>query len=146
MQHGKVVTYASRQLKLYKKNYPTHDLELVVIVSALKIGRDYLYGVHVDVFTNLKSLQYVLIKRELNLCKRRWLEILKDYVMSVLYYLEKSNMLTESLSRMSIGRVTHVVNGKKELVKEVHRLSWLGDQLQDTPKGASWFIITPSCL
>ena len=44
MQEGKVVAYASRQLKPHEKNYPTHDLELAAIVFALKIWRHYLYG------------------------------------------------------------------------------------------------------
>ena len=43
MQEGKVITYASRQLKLHEKNYPTLDLELAAIVFALKIWRYYLY-------------------------------------------------------------------------------------------------------
>ena len=37
MQHGKVVAYASRQLKPYERNYPTHGLELAVMVFSLKI-------------------------------------------------------------------------------------------------------------
>ena len=36
-QHGRVVAYASRQLKPHEKNYPTHDLELAAVVFALKI-------------------------------------------------------------------------------------------------------------
>ena len=44
MQNGKVIAYASRQLKEYEKNYPTHDLELAAVVFALKIWRHYLYG------------------------------------------------------------------------------------------------------
>ncbi|KAH0784229.1 hypothetical protein KY290_003827 [Solanum tuberosum] len=44
MQHGKVIAYASRQLKVHEKNYPTHDLELAAVVFALKIWRHYLYG------------------------------------------------------------------------------------------------------
>ena len=36
MQHGKVVAYASRQLKKHEQNYPTHDLELATMVFALK--------------------------------------------------------------------------------------------------------------
>nr|GFD42763.1 putative reverse transcriptase domain-containing protein [Tanacetum cinerariifolium] len=44
MQHGKVIAYTSRQLKPYKVNYPTHDLELAAVVFALKIWRHYLYG------------------------------------------------------------------------------------------------------
>ncbi|GKD77612.1 putative reverse transcriptase domain-containing protein [Tanacetum coccineum] len=44
MQRGKVIAYASRQLKIHKKNYTTHDLELGVVVFALKNWRHYLYG------------------------------------------------------------------------------------------------------
>ena len=44
MQDGKVITYASRQLKTHEKNYATHDLELLAIVFALKIWRHYLLG------------------------------------------------------------------------------------------------------
>ena len=56
MQRDKVIAYSCRQLKVHEKNYPTHDLELAVMVFALKIWRHYLSGVHVDVFTNHKSL------------------------------------------------------------------------------------------
>ena len=55
MQRGKVIAYASRQLKVHEKNYQTHDLELVAVVFALKIRRQYLYGIPVEVFTNHKS-------------------------------------------------------------------------------------------
>nr|GEX11620.1 putative reverse transcriptase domain-containing protein [Tanacetum cinerariifolium] len=44
MQREKVVSYASRQLKVYEKNYTTYDLELESVVFALKIWRQYLYG------------------------------------------------------------------------------------------------------
>ncbi|GKA18198.1 putative reverse transcriptase domain-containing protein, partial [Tanacetum coccineum] len=47
MQHGKVIAYASRQLKPYEVNYPTHDLELAAVVFALKIWRHYLYGEYI---------------------------------------------------------------------------------------------------
>ena len=73
MQHGKVIAYASRQLKVHEKNYPIHDLELTAVVFALKIWRHYLYVVHVDMFTDHKSLQYVFTQKELNLRQRRWL-------------------------------------------------------------------------
>ena len=42
MQSGKVIAYASRQLKPHEKNYPTHDLELAAVIHALKIWRHYL--------------------------------------------------------------------------------------------------------
>ena len=67
MQHGKVVAYDFRQLKVHERNYPTHDLELVVVVFVLKIRRHYLYGIHVDVYIDQKILQYVFTQKELNL-------------------------------------------------------------------------------
>lgn len=47
MQHAKVIYYASRKLKMDKKNNSIDDLELVVVVFVLNIWRDYLYGVYV---------------------------------------------------------------------------------------------------
>ena len=44
MQGGKVVAYASRQLKPHELTYPTHDLEFAAVVHALKIWRYYLIG------------------------------------------------------------------------------------------------------
>ena len=73
MQHGKVISYPSRKLKAREKNNPTNDLELVAVVFALKIWRHYFYGVHVDVFTDHKSLQYVFTKKDFNLLQRTWL-------------------------------------------------------------------------
>ena len=65
MQHGNVIAYASRKLKVHKQNYLTHDLELAAVLFALKIWRHYSYGVHVDVFTDQKSLQYVFTQKYL---------------------------------------------------------------------------------
>ncbi|WMV29801.1 hypothetical protein MTR67_023186 [Solanum verrucosum] len=57
MQNGKVIAYATRQLNVHEKNYLTQNLELVVVLFALMIWRHYLYKVHVDVFTDHKSLK-----------------------------------------------------------------------------------------
>ena len=59
MQNDRVITYASRHLKKQEENYLTHDLELAVVVFALKIWRHYLYGVPCRIFTDHKSLQYI---------------------------------------------------------------------------------------
>ena len=74
-----------------------------------------MYGVHVDVFTDHKSLQYVLTQKELNLRQRRWLEFLKDYYMSVHYHPIKANyhpgkvnVVSNSLRRLFMGSIAHV--------------------------------------
>ncbi|GJR54936.1 putative reverse transcriptase domain-containing protein [Tanacetum coccineum] len=79
MQKEKVIAYASRQLKIHEKNYTTYDLELGVVVFALKMWRHYLYDTKCVVFTDHKSLQHILDQKELNMRPRRWLELLSDY-------------------------------------------------------------------
>ena len=59
MQNGRVVAYASRQLKKHEQNYPTHDLEMAVVIFALKIWRHYLYGVTCKIFIDHKGLKYI---------------------------------------------------------------------------------------
>ena len=95
---GKVIAYASRPLKIHEKNYPTHDLELVVVVFALKLWRHYLYSEHVGVHTDHKSLQYVFTRRKLNLRQRRWIEMLKDYDMSLYHHPDMANIVADVFS------------------------------------------------
>ena len=98
MQKGKVIAYASRQLKSHEKNYPTHDLELAAVVFVLKLWRHYLYGVHCEIFTDHRSLQYIFSLRDLNLRQRKWLELLKDYDVTILYHARKANFVADALS------------------------------------------------
>ncbi|GKA27445.1 putative reverse transcriptase domain-containing protein [Tanacetum coccineum] len=72
MQRGKVIAYASRQLKIHEKNYTTHDLELGAVVSALKIWRHYLYGTK---------------------------KLFSDYDCEIRYHPSKANVVADALSR-----------------------------------------------
>ncbi|GKE72354.1 putative reverse transcriptase domain-containing protein, partial [Tanacetum coccineum] len=98
MQREKVIAYASRQLKVHKENYTTHDLELGAVVFALRLWRHYLYGTKCVVFTDHKSLQYILNQKELNLRQRRWIELLSDYDCEIRYHPEKANVVADTLS------------------------------------------------
>ncbi|GJZ77240.1 putative reverse transcriptase domain-containing protein [Tanacetum coccineum] len=99
MQREKVISYASRQLKVYEKNYKTHDLELGSIVFSLKLWRNYLYETKCTVFTDHKSLQHILNQKELNMKQRRWLELLSDYDCKIRYHPGKANVVADALSR-----------------------------------------------
>nr|GFB43775.1 hypothetical protein [Tanacetum cinerariifolium] len=120
MQHGKVIAYASRQLKPYEVNYPTHDLELAAVAFALKIWRHYLYGESCDVFTDHKSLKYIFTQRELNMRQRRWLELLKDYDTNIQYHLGKANVVADALSRKS-GMIAGI-KVEEEIIRDLKRL------------------------
>ena len=102
MQDGKVVAYASKQLKLHEQNYPTHNLELATIVFALKIWRHYLYEEKCRIFTSHKSLKYLLTKKHLNFRQRRWLELFNGCDCIIDYHLEKANVVVDALSRKMI--------------------------------------------
>ncbi|GJS80341.1 putative reverse transcriptase domain-containing protein [Tanacetum coccineum] len=99
MQKEKVIAYASRQLKIHEKNYTTHDLELRAVVFTLKMWRHYLYNTKCVVFTDHKSLQHILDKKELNMRQRRWLELLSDYDYEIRYHPGKANVVADALSR-----------------------------------------------
>ncbi|KAG8499104.1 hypothetical protein CXB51_005534 [Gossypium anomalum] len=102
MQEVRVVVYALRQLKSHEKNYPTHDLELAAIVFALKIWRHYLFGERCHVYSDHKSLKYLMTQRDLNLRQRSWLELLKDYELVIDYHPGKANVVADALSRKSL--------------------------------------------
>ena len=67
MHEGKVIAYASKQLKPHEQNYPTPDLELAAVILALKIWRHYLYGETCQIFTDYKNLKYIFSQKDLNL-------------------------------------------------------------------------------
>ncbi|WMV25259.1 hypothetical protein MTR67_018644 [Solanum verrucosum] len=98
-----VIAYASHQIKVHERNYPTHDLELAALVFALKIWRHYLYGVKCEVFTDHRSLQHVFTQKDLNLRQRRWMELLKDYDVTIQYNPAKANVVANTLSQKALG-------------------------------------------
>uniref|UniRef100_A0A2N9IE13 Integrase catalytic domain-containing protein n=1 Tax=Fagus sylvatica TaxID=28930 RepID=A0A2N9IE13_FAGSY len=122
MQHGKVVAYASRQLKSYEQNYPTHDLELAAVVFALKIWRHYLYGERCEIYTDHKSLKYISTQKELNMRQRRWLELIKDYDCSINYHPGKANVVADALSRKSYGFSAALLTTQKHIINDLERL------------------------
>jgi hypothetical protein len=96
-----VIAYASHQLRKHEVNYPTHGLELVAVVHALKIWSYYLHGNVCNIFTYHKSLKYIFTQPELNMRQRRWLELIKDYKLQVHYHPGKANVVADALSRKS---------------------------------------------
>lgn len=122
MQEGKVVAYASRQLRVHEKNYPTHDLELAAVVFVLKIWRHYLYGSRFEVFSDHKSLKYLFDQKELNMRQRRWLELLKDYDFGLNYHPGKGNVVADALSRKTLHMSAMMVR-EFELLEQFRDMS-----------------------
>ncbi|KAK1608547.1 hypothetical protein QYE76_032220 [Lolium multiflorum] len=102
MQDRKVISYGSRQLRPHEVNYPTHDLELAAVVFALKTWRHFLYGAKCELYTDHKSLKYFFTQKELNMRQKRWLELIKDYDLTINYTPGKANVVADALSRKKL--------------------------------------------
>ncbi|WVZ97235.1 hypothetical protein U9M48_042785 [Paspalum notatum var. saurae] len=122
-RNGKVIAYASQQLRKHEVNYPTHDLELAAVVHALKIWRHYLFGQRCEIYTDHKSLKYIFTQNELNMRQQRWLELIKDYDMKIHYHPGKANVVADALSRKSYANIALGFMMPHELCEEFERLS-----------------------
>jgi len=76
-----------------------HDLELATVVFALRVWRHYLYGSRVQIFTDHKSLSYLMTQKELNMWQRNWVELIKNYDCVIDYHLGRANVVANALSR-----------------------------------------------
>ena len=103
-----MIAYASRQLRKHEVNYPTHDLDMAVVIFALKIWRHYLYGEKCEIYIDHKSLQYIQQQRDLNLSQRRWIKLLKDYDCRILYHPRRANIVADALSKKSMESLAHI--------------------------------------
>ncbi|GKE94948.1 putative reverse transcriptase domain-containing protein, partial [Tanacetum coccineum] len=104
-----VITYAFRRLKIHEKNYTTHDLELGVVVFALKIWRHCLYGKKSVIYTDHKSLQHIFSQKELNMRQRRWIELFSDYDCEIRYHPGKAHVVADALRRQD-GKILALVS------------------------------------
>jgi len=120
MHNRQVVAYASRQLKVHEKNYPTHDLELAAIVYVLKIWRHNLYGSMFEVFIDRKSLKYLFDQKELNMRQQRWLEYLKDFDFQLSYHPGKANVVADAVTPRFPNNVNNTNNQSIQRKTECH--------------------------
>jgi hypothetical protein len=123
MHDGKVVSYASRQLRKHEENYPTHDLELAVVVHALKIWMHYRIGHRCEIYSDNKSLKYIFMQNDQNLRQRQWLELIKDYDLGINYHPGKANVVANALSRKKYCTATFAKRIRPELHKEIKYLN-----------------------
>jgi hypothetical protein len=87
-------------------------------------------GKHCDVFTDHKSLKYIFTQKELNMRQRRWLELIKDYDMSLQYHPGKTNVVADALSHKSYVNGLRAGELPEELCEQFKRL-----RLEIVPEG-----------
>ena len=144
MQSARVVAYGSRKLKNHEQNYPTHDMELAVVVFALNIWRHYLYGEEFEVYSDHKSLKYIFTQRDLNMRQRKWMEFLEDYDYTLHYHPGKENVVADTLSWKSRGVLASIASRKWRMLETV---GLFGLQYNEQAQGTLGSLVaTPSLL
>jgi hypothetical protein len=125
MLEGRVISYSSWQLRRLEECYPTHDLELVAVVMALRTWHHYLLRNVVHIYTDHKSLKYIFTQSDLNLRQQRWLELIKDYKLEVHYHPGKPNVIAGTLSHRAHYNYLSVVrlNGEESSTHVLPNLS-----------------------
>ncbi|GKD15115.1 putative reverse transcriptase domain-containing protein [Tanacetum coccineum] len=123
MERGKVISYATRQLKIHERNYTTQDLELGAVMFALKTWRHYLYVTKSVIYTDHKSLHHIFDQKELNMRRRRWIELFSDFDIEICYHPRKANVVAEALSEAS-----KVENATTEMMRGLDQ--WKGRKME----------------
>ncbi|WVZ80549.1 hypothetical protein U9M48_028017 [Paspalum notatum var. saurae] len=131
MQEGRGIAYASHYLRKHEVNYPTHDLELAAIVHALKIWRHYLLGNTCHIYTDHKSLKYILTQSELNMRQRRWLELIKDYDLEIHHHLGKASVVADALSHWAHCHVLEVRPTARVICCEIDEIEVITEQMAE---------------
>ena len=94
-----MVCYESWKFNEHEHNYSTHDLELVVIIHALKMWRHYLLGRRFVLMSDHIGLRYLFDQLNLNARKARWLATISQFDFKIRYVKGKENRVADSLSR-----------------------------------------------
>jgi hypothetical protein len=126
MQARGVIAYASRKLKKHEDLYATHDLDLEVVMLALKIWRHYLVGRNFELKMDHQSLKHLFTQRYLNVRQRRWSEFMSKYDFGISYIKGKENVVADALSRRPriFSLVTLKVNLREHVLTQLPGDSW----------------------
>ncbi|MCO5550731.1 hypothetical protein L7F22_004222 [Adiantum nelumboides] len=118
-QEERPVAYTSRKLRDHERNYPTHDLELLAVIHALKLWRHYLLSRKFQLVTDHKSLKWIFTQPNLNMRQRRWIELLQEYDFDIKYRPGKDNVVADGLSRKSFLNAISIPNNPiLDMIKE----------------------------
>ncbi|MCO5551183.1 hypothetical protein L7F22_004680 [Adiantum nelumboides] len=109
-QEGRPVAYTSCKLRDHEKNHPTHDLELLAIIHALKLWKDYLLSHIFQIVIDHKSLKWIFTQPNLNMRQRKWIELPHKYDFDIKYRPGKDNVVADGLSRKSFLNAISIHN------------------------------------
>jgi hypothetical protein len=99
MKDWRVIAYISRKMRRHEENYATHNLELLAIVYALKVGIPYIVGKKFELKIDHCGLQHIFTQSDLNVWQQRWSEWLSEYNFEITYIKGIMNRVVDALSQ-----------------------------------------------
>ena len=105
---------------MHEKNYPTHDLELLAVIHALKKWLHYLLGQTFELVTDHKNLKWIFTQNDLNMRQRRWVEFLQEFSFEISFCPGKQNQAADALSQRVTTLAISIVNST--LPEEIQQL------------------------
>ena len=131
----RVVSYASRSLRLSEKNYPAHKLKFLALKwSVTDKFHDYLYGTNFEVLTDNNPLTYVFTTAKLDATGHRWLAELSNYNFTIKYRSGKKNADADGLSRLHDSNQTtprHIIPARRRQQRKPVKVSSPSYQTQN---------------
>jgi ribonuclease HI len=93
--------YASKKFSETETRWTVHEQEALAVIRALREWRPYIHGAAepVLIYTDHKSLTYLLTQPKLSGKQVRWLIELADYNFKVVYKAGAENVVPDALSR-----------------------------------------------
>jgi len=113
IQEGNVIAYESRKLKIHEKNYATYDLELAVVIHALKMWCHYLFRRRFLLMSDNITVKYLFDRHNLNGRQARWLAFLSEYDFEIKHIKGKENKVVNALSRNNLNVLATISSYKK---------------------------------
>ena len=99
------IGFYSRQYRPAEANYPTHEQEMLAIISCMKHWYPQLTGTHFTVLSDHAPLQYWKTQRDLSKRQIRWLDFLSNFDFDIKYIPGITNKAADALSRYPYAQI-----------------------------------------
>ena len=81
-----------------------------------------MYGEKCEIFTDHKSLKYILTQKKINMKQRRWLKYLKNYDLTISYHSRNANIMANALSKKKHGNLVMLITSQQLIIKDMRRI------------------------
>jgi len=153
------VAYLSRSMTDHERNYAVQEQELLALIYALTKWRHYLFGMEIVAYTDHSSLVTWETNRELSGRRARWMELLSQFPVKIVYRAGQKNILADALSRRNDLKELSLVSLNSDIVHRIRHAylddkffgpiyEYFSDSKEDVPPPEvvsviSWFCIDP---